>query len=460
MTHSRHSISALVGSQSRFFNSGATRPIEFRKRQITRLLDAFTEYDLALLEALHRDFRKCAFEGFVSEVGLARGEMRFALRHVARWAKSSWSFSPLAILPSWIRYYPEPKGSTLIIGPWNFPIKCLIVPLVNSLAAGNTAIVKPSDLAPHTSAVIAKILASIFPPEYCCAVEGGVAETTELLKERFDHIVFTGSAKVGKVVLQAAAEHLTPVTLELGGKSPALLGPEFDLNVAIPRLLWAKFCNAGQTCIAPDYVLMPRDRKAEIIAALKIHLERFYGSDPKESPDYARIIGPRQFDRLVGLIQGAKIVAGGQTDREQLYIAPTIIAGVKPEDRLMQEEIFGPLLQLVEYDSYEEAKAIIARHPCPLAFYVFTGQRSFAKKVIREIPFGSGQVNGALEYVLSPKLPFGGIGNSGMGQYHGKFGFDTLSHLKPVVHSMTFFDIPLRYPPYRKRLKLARFLFG
>jgi acyl-CoA reductase-like NAD-dependent aldehyde dehydrogenase len=357
--------------------------------------------------------------------------------------------------PASSRIIPQPKGVVLIISPWNYPFQLLITPLIGSIAAGNCALLKPSELAPATSAVLAKLVERTFSPEYCALVEGGVEETTALLRESFDHIFFTGSIPVGKIVMRAAAEHLTPVTLELGGKSPCIIDKETDIKVTARRIAWGKFFNCGQTCVAPDYLLVPTQIKREVLAALKQSVQHFFGNDPQTSPDYGRIINERHFDRLVSLISG-EVLLGGTYDRSQRYIPPTVIDRVSMSDKVMEDEIFGPILPVLEYDTLDEAFALVRQRPNPLACYIFTTRRETEHRVLNELSFGGGCVNDTLIHVGNAHLPFGGIGASGMGAYHGQTSFDVFSHFKSVMKSPQMIDLPLKYPPYGKRLNLVR----
>ena len=346
-----------------------------------------------------------------------------------------------------------------IIGPWNYPFQLTLAPLVAAIAAGNCAVLKPSELAPATSAVIASIIGKYFDPAFVTVVEGGIGETQALLAEKFDYIFFTGGTSVGKIIMDAAAKHLTPVTLELGGKSPVILHKDARLDYAVRRIAWGKFFNAGQTCLATDYLLVHRDIRDEAVKKLRETILSFYGSDPKRSPDYARIINARHFERVSSLLKDGEIIHGGETSAGEKYIAPTLIDHVTLENRIMKEEIFGPLLPIMEYGDIDEAIGIINGMPRPLALYLFTESRAIEKKVLGSTLSGGGCINDTISHVGNTELPFGGIGDSGMGSYHGKTGFDTFTHRRGILKRGTFFDLTLRYPPYGKRLKLVQRLF-
>ncbi len=417
---------------------------------------AIKELEPEIIAALKKDLNKSEFEAFGSEVGFIYDELSHSLKHVREWMRARPVSTPLMHQPSTSRIYLQPKGTVLIISPWNYPFQLLIAPLIGSISAGNTAVLKPSELSPATSEVVTRLIEKTFSPEFCAVVGGAVSETTALLKERFDHIFFTGSIPVGKIVMRAAAEHLTPVTLELGGKSPCIVDKDTDLAITARRIAWGKFFNAGQTCIAPDYLLVPKALKRDLIQGIRQELVNFFGEKPAESPDYARIITPRHFDRLVGMLGEGEVVVGGQHDKGSLFIAPTVVDNVKLEHKLMEDEIFGPILPVLEYDTLDDAIAMVKKRPNPLACYVFTNKAETERRVIDEIPFGGGCVNNALIHIANPNLPFGGVGQSGIGAYHGIDSFETFSHRKSVVKSSFLMDVKLKYPPYRNRVGLIR----
>ncbi len=455
-------VSAILAKQREFFATGATKEARFRIQQLRLLAQAIKRNENQILQALKADLNKPAFEVYASEILMVLEEIDYALKHVKSWAKPQKVATGLTQFRASNYIYTEPLGVVLIIGPWNYPFQLTLSPLVNAIAAGNCAIVKPSEIALHTSQVIAKMITEQFHPGFISVVEGGIETNQALLAEKFDRIFFTGSASVGRIVLEAAAKHLTPVTLELGGKSPCLVDLECDLNLAAKRIVWGKFLNAGQTCVAPDYLMVPKTIKAELIGQIRNAVGEFYGTDPQLSPDYARIINDKQFTRLVELLDESRaegeIVLGGNTDPVERYIAPTIIDRLLPHSKIMVDEIFGPILPILEYEDLSEAIAFIQSRPKPLALYFFSTNRENQARVIKEIPFGGGCINDTISHIIYPALPFGGIDESGMGSYHGKAGFDTFSHRKSIMHKSLFPDIPLRYPPYKNKLYFLKWV--
>jgi aldehyde dehydrogenase (NAD+) len=449
-------IAALMARQRAYFESGATRSLAFRTKMLKRLRKAVKHYEPELVQALQDDFRKCAFETYLSENGMVLEELGFVLKHLPEWVGPQKVETPVTILPGTSYIHPTPYGTSLIIGAWNYPFQLVMMPLVGALAAGNTAIVKPSELSPSTAGVIARILGECFEPEYVAVVEGGVATTQALLAERFDYIFFTGSTRVGKIVAAAAAKHLTPTTLELGGKSPCIVDKDAHLDYAAKRIVWGKFLNGGQTCVAPDYLLVHEDVKEELLFKMRQYIREFYGADPQESPDYPRIINEAHFDRLVGLLGSGKAVAGGKHDRADRYIAPTLLDQVSWDSPVMEEEIFGPILPVLSFSDIGEAFAQVRRLPKPLAAYLFAERKSVQHRFVDEIDFGGGCVNDTVAHFGNPHLPFGGVGSSGSGAYHGKHTFDAFSHRKSVHNKTTWVDVPLRYPPYEGKLPLLK----
>lgn len=449
-------LDSVLAEQRAFYETGATRPYAFRAEQLRRLKRAIQAWESQIGAALAADMGKPEFEAFTSEIAFLYWEIDHALKHLKGWMKPRRVGTPMAIMPSRSFILPEPLGQVLIIGPWNYPLMLVLVPLVGAIAAGNTAVLKPSEVAPHTSALMARLIESTFPRSYVAVVEGGADAAQALLARRWDHIFFTGGSAVGKIVARAAAEHLTPVTLELGGKSPCMVDSEVNLAVAARRIAWGKFFNAGQTCVAPDYLLVHRSVKEPFLAALAGQIQEFYGREPKRSPDYARIVSDRHFDRLAALLGEGQVIIGGQLDRASRYIAPTVIDGVQLHHRSMQEEIFGPILPVLTYDHLDQAIATVRKMPNPLALYLFTNNRATEERVLAEVPFGGGCVNNTVVHLSNPNLPFGGRGQSGYGACHGKSGFDTFSHRKPVVKTALFPDIPLRYAPYAGKVSLLK----
>lgn len=443
----------IFEKQRQYFNQDRTRCKKQRKDALRRLFNSVKKYEGKILDALAMDLGKSEGEAFLTEVMVVRNEIKFTLKHLSCWMRPKWAPTPLTILGSGSRIMAEPLGTVLIIAPWNYPFQLSLMPLIPAIAAGNTAIVKPSELAPATSSVIREIIENAFSSEEVAVVEGGIPETQALLELPFDHIFFTGGEAVGKIVMQAAAKHLAPVTLELGGKSPVILAKDANLTIAARRIAWGKFTNAGQTCVAPDYLLLEREMQVPFLRAIQRELEGFYGKTPATSSQYGRIVSDRHFDRLVKFLEGEKIVIGGNHNKEDRFIAPTILADVSPDSPIMQEEIFGPILPLVPVDTMEEAMEFVRARPKPLALYVFSEDKKLCNRVLARCSSGGACVNDTLVHLSSSYLPFGGVGTSGMGAYHGKKGFESLSHIKSVVRTNTLFDLPLRYPPYPAWLK-------
>ena len=442
------------------FEAGRTRPLEWRRAQLAAIERMLEEREADFAEALRLDLNKSRYESFLSETSFVIEEAKFARRHLARWMRGSRVRTPMMAQPGRSRIVPEPKGVVLIIAPWNYPLSMVLAPLVGALAAGNAAIVKPSEISRHTSAALARILPQYMDPEAVAVVEGGVAETTDLLAQRFDHILYTGNERVARIVMAAAAKHLTPVTLELGGKSPCLVAGDANLDVAAARIVWGKFLNAGQTCVAPDHVLVERRAAAPLLAALVRRIREFYGEDAAASPDYGRIATERHAARFERLLAGQRIHYGGRVDVAQRYVEPTIVLDPSPDSALMQEEIFGPVLPVIAVDDMDAAMRLVAARPKPLALYVFTRDEALADAVRDSLSAGTVCVNDAVIFMVSPELPFGGVGASGMGRYSGWYGFETFSHMKPVMTRSLRFDVPIRYPPYNdtkaRLLKLVR----
>lgn len=449
-------VAPIVAAQRRLFRSGATRALEFRRDQLERLGKLVRDNEALVHEALAADLGKPQFEAFASETGFVASEVRYALERLEEWMEPERVGTPLTFFPatSSIRY--EPMGVALIIAPWNYPSQLVLAPLVGALAAGNCAVVKPSESAVATSALLSELIPKYFEPEVVSIATGGSDVAESLLKERFDHVFFTGSASTGKIVARAAAEHLTPVTLELGGKNPAIVDEHVDVKVAARRITWGKFFNAGQTCLAPDYLLVPTALKDELVSRIRANVEHFFGKKPQSSPDYGRIVNHRHFDRIRGYLDEGRVLLGGEHDRDQRYIAPTLLDELPSDAKALTEEVFGPVLPIVPYDGLDEAIEIARHHPDPLALYVFSKIPDHQERVLTEIPFGGGAINDALIHFSNPELPFGGRGTSGTGSYHGRFGFERFSHKKSIVEGATLIDPPLRYPPYSGKLRWLR----
>jgi aldehyde dehydrogenase (NAD+) len=444
------------------FDSGRTRSVEWRKAQLEGLLRMLVEQEATFIEALQADLGRPDFEAYFADIGAALGEVRLMAKNVRKWMEPERVRLDLKMQPGKAFVQPEPLGVVLVIAPWNYPIQLLVEPVAAALAAGNCVVAKPSEMAPHCSAALAEQLPRYVDPEALTVVEGGVDETTALLAEKWDHIFFTGSTAVGRVVAEAAAKHLTPTTLELGGKSPTYVHASADLEVTARRIVWGKFLNAGQTCIAPDYVLADRSIKPQLVDKLQQQIANFYGADPKASDSLSRIVNERHVARLQRLLDAGAgtVVAGGQVDAASRYIAPTITVDPAVDSPIMQEEIFGPILPVLEVDGPAEAKAFIKERPKPLALYVFAGNSNVVDDVVGDTSSGGVCVNQTLMHIGPPDLPFGGVGDSGIGAYHGKAGFDVFSHFKSVLHKPTRPDMKLLYPPYKPILgKLVRKIF-
>jgi aldehyde dehydrogenase (NAD+) len=454
----RGDMSGMIADFRKAFESGRTLSIHWRRKQISQLKKMVTERESMFMDALRADLGKPVFEGWVSEIGSLRLEIDYTLSRLREWMKSERVPTPLINQPGRSYIRNQPLGIVLIIGPWNYPFLLVLAPLLGAIAAGNCAVIKPPDLAPRSSALLAELL-----PEYldrsCVGVaEGGVQETQALLGERFDHIFFTGSPRVGRLVMQAAAGHLTPVTLELGGKNPCIVDKTVNPELAARRIAWGKFFNAGQTCISPDYILADREIEEPLVQGICRSIGEFYGPDPRQSPDLGRIVNERHYDRLMALLDdGAKIVTGGKGDRGARYIAPTVLRDVSPGSKIMQEEIFGPLLPVLSVADTEEAVRFVNDRPRPLALYIFSNRKKTQRRVLDATSSGNVCINDAITQTRVPGLPFGGIGESGMGCYHGRYSYDTFTHRRGVLHKAVFVDPPMRYPPYNeKKLSLAR----
>lgn len=448
-------IPSDLSSLRRYFQSGATRPYAWRRHQLQRLRQAIEESEADIQGALYADLRKSPEEAYATETGLVLAEISHTLKHLAKWMAPQKAGTNLVNIPGSSRVYRDPLGVVLVIAPWNYPFQLSLLPLAAALAAGNAVVLKPSESAPATAAFIGKFLSGLFPPELVRVVQGdGAAVVPALIRQfRFDHIFFTGSVATGRAVYRLAAEQLIPVTLELGGKSPVIVEKDADLPVAARRIVVGKFVNAGQTCISPDYLLVQEDVEKTLICHLRETITRFYGPQPQYSYDYGKIINEKRFDTLVGYLSGGKIVCGGDHDRAALYIAPTLMEDVSPEAPMMQEEIFGPLLPVFTYRTMEEAMAFVRLHPDPLAFYLFTKDKQRQKAWIGGLAFGGGCINNTDWHFANPYLPFGGIGNSGIGAYHGRYSFERFTHVKAVMRTPTSIDPAIKYPPFKGKLK-------
>ena len=449
-------IQDLIQSQRLFFTEHITREIPFRLCALDRLQEGIRKYEPELTEALRNDLGKSAFESYASEIGLILREIKSAKKHLAGWSKEKKCPTPLFMAGSKSFVHPEPYGVVLIIAPWNYPVQLTLSPLIGAIAAGNCAIVKPSPDAPCTSEVQTRLIDECFESEYI-AVTATDAHTTEmLLQERFDYIFYTGGVRFGKSVMEAAARHLTPVTLELGGKSPCIVDDDADLPVAARRIVWGKLLNCGQTCVAPDYLMVHSTIKDRLIDAIRKEIARQYGEDPRLSPDYPRIVNRRHIDRLLPLLKDGDIVCGGTADPDERYIAPTLIENVRPGSPLLTDEIFGPILPVIPFDDIDDCVEYINTHEKPLALYYFTRSKKRARYMIQHTSSGGVCINDTISHVVNSDLPFGGIGNSGIGQYHGRYSFETFSHPKSLVKTTTAFNIGLKFAPYAPKLRTLK----
>jgi acyl-CoA reductase-like NAD-dependent aldehyde dehydrogenase len=450
-------IRQILEKQHRLFQEGATLPVSFRLSQLQKLKDGIRRYEEKLDQALEADLGKSRMESYMCEIGLTLSELTWMQKHLRSLVREKRVATPLAQFAARSFRSPSPYGTVLIMSPWNYPVLLTLEPLIDAIAAGNTVVIKPSAYAEHTSAVLKEMLKECFPSEYVAVVTGGRAENKALLEQRFDKIFFTGGKTVGREVLRHAAEYLTPVTLELGGKSPCIVDKSAKIPLAAKRIVFGKYLNCGQTCVAPDYILCDRTVYAELILALQKEITAQFGEDPLKNPDYGKIINRKHYDRIMGLIDPDKVVCGGCGDGQSLRIAPTIMKNVIFSDTVMGEEIFGPVLPILTYDTLEEAIDIVEEHPHPLALYLFSEDKGAQKKVLELCHFGGGCINDTIIHLATSAMPFGGVGESGMGGYHGKTGFETFSHFRSIVDKKTWMDLPIRYQRYsRMKERLLR----
>lgn len=444
-------IGATVASVRATYKSGITRPLQWRKHQLEQMIKMLEENEPAFQEALRIDLGKPAVEGFITDIAFVIGEIKLMLKNLKKWNAPQRVPSPLVTQPAKSRLIPEPLGVVLVIAPWNYPIQLLLVPAASAIAAGNAVVMKPSEVSAATSAVLGRLIPQYMDTKAVVNVEGGVAETTALLEQQFDHIFYTGNGTVGRIVMTAAAQHLTPVTLELGGKSPVIIDNTANIRVAARRIAWGKWLNAGQTCVAPDYVMVNNAVRESFLKELQEAITSFYGDDPRQSDSYGRIVTSRHFDRLRSLMSGGTAIIGGDVVADDRYIAPTVLTDVDLNSQLMNEEIFGPLLPVIGVDSLDTAIDYVNDHAHPLALYVFSENKNNVERVLGSTTAGGVTVNGTLMHLTSPHLPFGGVGESGMGAYHGKAGVRLFQHMKPVLARGTKLDPSLAYPPYTER---------
>ena len=454
-----NTIPDIISSQREFFKSQKTKDLDYRLSLLRALKVEILANEQAVIGALNKDFKKSEFEGYLSEFGIVISELNFAIKNLKRWAKPKRITSSLLTFPSKDYLYQDPYGTVLIIAPWNYPFLLAMEPLIMAIAAGNTVVIKPSELTENTSKLITRIIKNVFPETLATSIEGGVEISTELLAQKWDYIFFTGSTHVGKIVAQAAAKHLTPVVLELGGKSPCIIDDSVNLKLVARRLVWGKLLNGGQTCIAPDYVIAKSNIKEDLIAVLKTEINKQYGENPENSLDFPRIVNKNNTKRLETLLQDSNIVFGGKINVNGCYISPTLVDQPSLNSQLMQEEIFGPILPILTYNTEEDIEHIIWNLEKPLSLYVFSNKTSFIKSTIEKYSFGGGVINDLLIHFGNHRLPFGGVGASGMGKYHGKHGFNTFSNTKPIVKRGNWFDPSFRYAPYKGKMSLLKLVF-
>lgn len=450
---------AILDKQRAYFRDGHTKSLDFRIKQLETLKTLLKENEEELMNAVYEDFKKPPFETFGTEIGLIINEINFALKNIEKWVRPQSVPSSLVNFPSKNYILKEPYGNVLIIAPWNYPIQLCLLPLVGALAAGNTAVIKPSELTTQTSAVLEKLIATYFNPEVATVVLGGVETSSELLELPFNYIFFTGSTRVGKIIMQSAAKRLIPVTLELGGKTPCIVDETADLEISAKRIVWGKFVNAGQTCVAPDYLLVQDTIRDEFLDHLKTAIVSLYGEDPARSDDFTRIINNEHFERLAALLHDGTTVIGGETDASQCYIAPTVLSEITWNDPIMKDEIFGPILPVLTFSDVDDAIAQILQTTRPLALYLFTSKDATEKKVLEQVSFGGGAINDTIAQLGNHHLSFGGVGASGFGSYHGKASFDSFSHQKSIMKKNFLVDIPLRYAPYDDKIKWLKTIF-
>ena len=449
----------ILETQKEYFKTRATRDVGMLKKLLTKLRSEILAKEDAIYEAVYKDLRKSKFEAYFSEIGVVVSEIDSTLKHIDSWSKPKKIRAAGLNFPSRDYIYSEPYGTVLIIAPWNYPFQLAVAPLIAAIAAGNTVVLKPSEHTTHTSQLIEDILSTVFIPEHVKVVQGGIPETTMLLKERWDYIFFTGSVAVGKIVAKAAAPYLTPVTLELGGKNPCIVDNSMSTQLIAKRLVWGKFVNAGQTCIAPDYLLVHSSIKAQLISDLKTEIVKAYGQNPQTSTDYSRIVNATHLSRLTSMLTDSNVIFGGTYDVSDSYLAPTLIDEPSLDSEVMKDEIFGPILPILSYETESDIDSVLSQYEKPLGFYVFSNDTSFYKKMIETYSFGGGTINDTMVQFGNSRLPFGGVGESGIGAYHGRLGFDTFSHKKGIVIKANWIDIPLRYAPYKNKLEKLKLLF-
>ncbi|WP_110114591.1 aldehyde dehydrogenase [Bacillus sp. CGMCC 1.16541] len=449
-------ISHLVEKQKHYFYESKTRDVSERIKKLQTLRNVIKEHEQEILDAMKQDLNKSEVEAYTTEIGVLLEEIRFTLKHIHKWVKSKKVKTALTHVGSKGYVIPEPYGVTLVIAPWNYPLNLALSPVVGAIAAGNTVVLKPSELTPNVSRLLEQMIAKVFDPSFITVVEGGVKTSEILLKQKFDYIFFTGSVNVGKVVMQEAAKQLIPVTLELGGKSPCIVHEDANIELAAKRIMFGKGINAGQTCVAPDYLFVHKNVKSKLVKELQKAIHDFYGEHPEKSDRYGRIVSQRHFERLHAFLQDGDIVVGGQVNEEELKIGPTILQHVSEDKPVMQEEIFGPILPVMEYENLHEVIQFVNNRPKPLALYLFTESEAVQEKIVNTISYGGGCINDTLMHLATPYLPFGGVGESGVGQYHGESSFQTFSHYKSVLKQTTKFDMSFRYPSEKQNIAIIK----
>ena len=449
-------ITEIRAAQKAFFDTGATKEVDIRIEKLSALKDLIELRQHDIATALDADFKKPEFEAMITETSFILSELKFIIKNLKKWVKPQKVKSSFLSFPSSDYIYSQPYGNCLVLAPWNYPFQLTVSPAIGAIAAGNTVVLKPSEYSPNTSKLIEEIFSEVFPPEMLKVVQGEVSVSQKLLEQQWDYVFFTGSVPVGRIVAKAIAPNLTPATLELGGKSPCIIHKSARIGLAAKRIVWGKFINAGQTCIAPDYILIDSSVKDEFLTSVKAEIKKAFGNDPKSSPDFARIVNKKNFERMQHLLEGQTFLAGGETDEDQLYVAPTLLDEPELDSAVMEDEIFGPILPVLSYASEADIEKIIRYYPNPLALYVFAEDKNFSEEIIEKYSFGGGVVNDVLVHIANKNLPFGGVGNSGYGAYHGKFSFDTFTHKKSISKRGTWLDVPLRYAPYKGKLGLAK----
>jgi aldehyde dehydrogenase (NAD+) len=449
-------IQSIVKLQREFHAKGKTFDLTFRLEHLKRLRNSIKIHEQDILDALKMDLNKAPFEAYAAEIGMVYEELRYVMKHLVSWATPKRVRTPITNFISTSTIYHEPYGVVLVMSPWNYPFMLTLDPVIGAIAAGNCVVVKPSNYSPHTSKIIDVILSEVFREEYVAVIQGGREANQSLLEQKFDYIFFTGSVAVGRTVMEAAAKYLTPVTLELGGKSPCIVDETANIELAARRIVWGKFINAGQTCVAPDYILVHHNVKAALLKKMQHYIVRFYGNNACNNESFPKIINEKHFNRLLNVMEGEHIFCGGSYSKDTNQIAPTILDQITWDSKIMEEEVFGPILPVLEYRSLNDEISRINNRPKPLALYLFTTKKENERKVIRNISYGGGCINDTIMHLASTHMPFGGVGESGMGSYHGKASFDTFTHNKSILKKSNLYDMPLRYPPYKNHLALIK----